>query len=198
MFTPVISSLVETMWPPLQSPTHGAAVAVAVGLTDDVTVGVAVPLVVVAAVADCVAAAVRVAVAGALGVTVTDAAPVAVRVDSDVGVCVRVAVEVPVAGGEPVGVARETGAENGEVLLLISVLVAVTCGPLSGPLNVQLPSLVNTDPSNTRPSSSESEKISTAQGAHDVPCSGSRPSIVGGARLSLALLSRVMPAPSLE
>ena len=157
MFTPVISSSIETALLPLQSPTQSATVAVAVGFMAMVTVGVAlvvgagvlvgddaavrvaVALVVVAGVAEWVPDAVRVGVNGALGVGVTDAEPVAVRVASDVGFAVRVAVDVPVAGGvavgEPVGVGlnNETGAENGEVLLLLSVLVAVTLGPTGEP-----------------------------------------------------------------
>ena len=70
---------------------------------------------------------------------------VGVLVNVDFGVRVRVAVNVGGTGvglGVGVGVGRATGAENSEVLLLTSVLVAVTCGPLTGPLNVQLPSLV--------------------------------------------------------
>ena len=117
-----------------------------------------------------------------------------------VGVDVRVgdAVDEDVGLSVGVGDVTEKGAENSEVLLLMSVLVAVTCGPLTGPLNVQLPSLVKTDPSNTRPSSSASEKMSTAQGAQDVPWSGPMPRMVGGARLSLGLVRRWMPRAPLE
>jgi hypothetical protein len=75
----------------------------------------------------------------------------------DVGVGVADAVDEDVGLWVGVGDATEKGAENSEVLLLMSVLVAVTCGPLTGSLNVQVPSSVNTDPSNTRPSSSASE-----------------------------------------
>ena len=116
---------------------------------------------------------------------------------------VRVRVRVAVGGagvlvglGDVLGVGEvsENGIENGDVLLLMSVLVAVTFGPLSGPLKVQLPSLVNTTPSKRRPSSCESAKISTIQGAQAVPCRGSMPSIVGGARSSLAPLRSAMPA----
>ena len=64
-----------------------------------------------------------------------------------VGVAVGVRVRDGVCVGIGVGVVRETGAENCEVLLLTSVLVAVTFGPLSGWPNVQLPSLVKTEPS---------------------------------------------------
>jgi hypothetical protein len=155
-------------------------VAVAVG----VLVRVAVP----------VGVGVRVGVG--VGVWVGVAVGVLVRVTVLLGVAVRVAVGL--GEGVGVGVGRKKGAENAEVLLLMSVLVAVTCGPLTGPLNVQLPSLVKTEPSKTRPSSSESEKISTAHGAHAVPWSGPLPTMTGGARLSLPLLMSTMPAASLE
>jgi hypothetical protein len=73
-------------------------------------------------------------------------------VDADVRVRVGVSVDVGfVALGVAVGVDRENGAENSEVLSLMSMLVAVACGPLSGPLKVQLPSSVSTEPSKTRP-----------------------------------------------
>src|SRR5262249_8033735 len=130
-----------------------------------------------------------VAVIDALGVSS------AVGVDGAVAVCVGVSVAV-VALGLGVGVTSENGAENSDVLLLMSVFVAVTFGPLSGPSNVQLPSLVNTEASKTRPCPSESEKISTAHGAHAVPCSGSLPTIVGGARLSFAFCTSRMPPSS--
>ena len=154
-----------------------------------------------------VAARLGVAVTVEGGVDVTDEGGVDVAVEGDVDVAVEgdvaVAVEcvVGVAVVVPVGVGdvTENGAENSEVLLLMSVLVAVTCGPLSGPSNVQLPSLVKTEPSNTRPSSSESEKISTAQGAQEVPCSGPMPVDRGRREVVVGVAAMsAMPAAPLE
>jgi hypothetical protein len=53
----------------------------------------------------------------------------------DVGVRVGDAVNEDVGLSVGVGDVSENGAENSDVLLLMSVLVAVTCGPLTGSLN---------------------------------------------------------------
>jgi hypothetical protein len=169
-------------------------------VTDGLGVRVAVAELVTVAVRVTVAVALRVGVGLALRVAVGVEELVGVALDVEIRVGVRVAVEVGIATvalGVGVGVSNENGAENSEVLLLMSVLVAVTCGPLSGPLKVQLPSVVKTEPSKTRPSSSESEKISTVQLAHDVPCSGPTPSIIGNPRSSLASPRRRIPASPL-
>ena len=258
IFTPMISSLIDTAPLPSQSPVHDTVVALAVALADGagvpvgvaleagvllgnevavpLTVGVAVAVrstlgvaladrvevtVAVAledavrvlvgdeervpvadglrvgvAVAKPVAVAVRVTVEVALRVGVAVEELVGVSLDVGVRVGVRVAVDVGIATvalGVGVWVNRENGAENSEVLLLMSVLVAVTCGPLSGPLKVQLPSVVKTEPSKTRPWLSASEKISTVQWAHEVPCSGPMPSMIGNPRSSLPPLRRAIP-----
>jgi hypothetical protein len=170
------------------------AVRVLVG--DEERVPVADGLRVGVAVAEPVAVAVRVTVEVALRVGVAVEELVGVSLDVGVRVGVRVAVDVGIATvalGVGVWVNRENGAENSEVLLLMSVLVAVTCGPLSGPLKVQLPSVVKTEPSKTRPWLSASEKISTVQWAHEVPCSGPMPSMIGNPRSSLPPLRRAIP-----
>ena len=171
-------------------------VRVGVAVLDEEAVRVAVRLAVAVAVTEPVAVTVREAVDVALGADVAD------QVAVDVAVWVRVRVGVGGTGvgdrlGDAVGVGdvSENGAENGDVLWLMSVAVAVMCGPLSGPLKVQLASLVvKTVPSKTRPSSSESEKMSTAHGTQAVPWSGAMPSIVGGARLSLPPWTSAIPA----
>jgi len=100
----------------------------------------------------------------ALTVAVAEGATVRVCVGAEVGGRVAVAVKVATVGegsgvGDSVGVSvgRKAGAENAEVFPLMSVLVAVMCGPSKEKLSVQKPSLVRMDASNLRPSSSESE-----------------------------------------
>jgi len=157
------------------------AAAIAVLVFDAVRVGLADGVADAGAVAVDVATAVAVAerVAVALGVRVAEA--VRLGVGGAVAVAVGiVAVRVAVGVGEK----RTNGAENGEVLLLLSVLVAVTLGPTGEPSYDQVPSELYTVPSNTAPWPSPSEKISTVHCAHEVPCTGSRPRMVGGARLS--------------
>jgi len=222
----VISSSTVTTRPPSQSPTQASGATVAVGVAVRVSAALAVALLVAALVgvrlevavgvpvAVDVAVGVAVRVSAALAVALLVAALVGVRLEVAVGVPVAVdvavGVVVPVADavGEAVSVpvgtgvggvgVREKGEENSDVLPFMSVLVAVTCGPLSGPSNDQLPSLVETEPSKMRPSSSASEKMSTAQGAQDVPRSGPIPVMVGGWTSSLASLRRAIPAIVLE
>jgi hypothetical protein len=96
-----------------------------------------------------------------------------------------------------VGDANANGAENSDVLLLMSVLVAVMLGPFGGLSNVHVPSVLKTLPSKMRPCAPLSEKISTVHCAQEVPDTGLIASIVGGDRLSLAPPRSAMPIPLL-